>query len=371
MQSSKKTPNKTSPPISGKRTTTPVFTPESIVENTSNINAENNGVKSSKNNSDNANTPAFDNAKDPINKVKNGEIATIIKEDETKKEVTNKEVVNKEVVDKEVANKEVTNKEVVNKEVVNKEVVDKEVIDKEVIDKEAETNLPANSQAETQQKHAPAAGDLKPHNIAKTNKTKITKQHLYAGIIGGPDLSTIKFQKIIKTGFTGGIIVGYTLNKKWSIESGFYLDKKYYYTDGEYFSTKKIPLPSNIKIENANGYCNMTEVPLNIKYNFKASQKGNWFGIAGISSYFMKKEVYGYKLSTNGGVPWNHEYSYKTSSKNLASIVNLSAGYSYNIGKTGMFRIEPYIKIPFRGFGVGSLPIISSGVYLTFAKNLF
>ena len=89
-----------------------------------------------------------------------------------------------------------------------------------------------------------------------------------------------------------------------------------------------------------------------------------------MSYYFINKENYDYRYSIYGQQK-DSNLSVNDNSKIWASVLNISLGYSHNIGKTGSLRIEPYIKIPFRGIGVGSLPITSSGVYLGFTKNLF
>ena len=43
----------------------------------------------------------------------------------------------------------------------------------------------------------------------------------------------------------------------------------------------------------------------------------------------------------------------------------------HTLGKAGSLRVEPYLKIPVQGLGIGSLPIWSTGVYVSFVKNIF
>ncbi|MEO6329450.1 MAG: hypothetical protein ABIO55_10970, partial [Ginsengibacter sp.] len=136
------------------------------------------------------------------------------------------------------------------------------------------------------------------------------------------------------------------------------------------FSTKQVYIPSYTKIEDLDGYCNMTELPLNLKYDFKTNKKISWFALIGSSSYFMKKEFYKYRYLGYGRL-MEKELSYKNSSTRWASVINFGAGYSRKAGKTGTLRIEPYIKIPIKSVGIGSMPITSSGVNLGFTKNLF
>ena len=208
-------------------------------------------------------------------------------------------------------------------------------------------------------------------NIKKDNKNKKQKNNfLYAGVIVGPDISTVKFQRVKNTGLNMGIILGYQVTKKLSIETGVTWDKKFYYSKGEYFNTGKIYLPPNAKIINVNGNCKMIEVPINVKYNVKSSGKTTWSATVGLSSYFMKQESYSYTVVSTGA-PYPYNKTYKKSSQYLLSDMNVSAGYNHSLGKTGTLRFEPYIKIPLKGLGIGSLPITSVGINVGITKNIF
>ena len=208
----------------------------------------------------------------------------------------------------------------------------------------------------------------------KKNKTKNIqnkKQNsLYIGVVAAPDISFIKFQSVKSVGVNAGVILGYRFNKRLSVETGLFTDKKYYYTDGKYFNTGKIYLPANAKILNVFGDCRMLELPLNVRYNFKNISRSNWFAIAGLSSYFMKKENYNYDVVTTGQ-PYRHYSSYNSPSTAMFSIINAGLGYDRALGKVATLRIEPYLKIPLKGFGIGSLPIMSTGVNIGITKKLF
>ena len=70
---------------------------------------------------------------------------------------------------------------------------------------------------------------LKSNKIAKARKPTLKKtrsHYFYVGIIAGPDFSTVKLERIIKTGYTLGLMAGYAFNKNLSIESGLLIDKK-------------------------------------------------------------------------------------------------------------------------------------------------
>ena len=205
----------------------------------------------------------------------------------------------------------------------------------------------------------------------KSSPEKNKIHFFYAGVVGGVDVSTVEFQSVKSTGYTAGILLGYQLNKKLSIESGFLVDKKFYYTDGQDFSTKQIYINQNTSILNATGNCYMIEWPINLKYNWTSTQKSNWFSTLGMSSYFMKKENYDFTVEEYGSTWPTGWESYNNSTVNWFGVINLSAGYTHTLGKVGSLRVEPYLKIPVQGLGIGNLSIWSTGVYVSFVKKIF
>ena len=204
-------------------------------------------------------------------------------------------------------------------------------------------------------------------------KNKIVKNkapHLYAGIIGNIDISTIKFQSLSSPGTGAGIIVGYQLNKRWSIESGIYKQKKFYYTDAKYYNPANAYTAPTYKLLSVDGNCSMLEVPLNVKYDFKTSSKSRWFATTGISTYFMQKENYTYTSESWGRIT-KRNISYNNSSTAWLSVVNLSTGYQRQLGRSGALRLEPYLKVPVKGFGWGRLPIMSGGLNVGYVRKVF
>src|SRR5206468_704903 len=128
----------------------------------------------------------------------------------------------------------------------------------------------------------------------KKPKTGRENKKFYAGLMGGIDATTIKFQKIEDAGFSYGLLIGKELNRKWSVEAGYFIEGKYYYSEGKYFNTSKIAMPSNSWISDVSGNCKMIEVPVSVKYNFASNTTSDWFATLGASSYFMKQESYTY-----------------------------------------------------------------------------
>jgi hypothetical protein len=204
-----------------------------------------------------------------------------------------------------------------------------------------------------------------------TPKKQTTKaRKFYVGVIGGLDVSTVKYQQVKDHGFNAGILLGYQIKKRWSAEVLVMFDKKAYYTDAKYFDNSKAYLPYFTALKNLEGNCKMIEVALNGKYNFTTSDKKRWFATAGLSSYFMSSENYDYNYVYPNGTPYGRTATYNTHSNYWFSVVNLGLGYEHTIARKTMLRVEPYIKLPLAGVGIGKLPISSSGVNFAITRKL-
>ena len=205
-------------------------------------------------------------------------------------------------------------------------------------------------------------------NTKRSSKPK-SNHYFYVGLSAAPDVSFIHFQKTSVLGLGAGVLFGYQINKKLSVETGLMLDKKNYYTDGKYFDKSKLPYGNNISLKDVEGYCKMAEIPVNIRYTFSDNTTQSFYGLAGLSSYIMGKQFYEY------GYTWMTNYYNKIyrSDKVAAypfSVVNLGIGYEKKIGHNTNLRVEPYMKVPLAGLGAGSLKIASAGLYMTITKKI-
>jgi hypothetical protein len=203
---------------------------------------------------------------------------------------------------------------------------------------------------------------LRQDTVLSKPKEKVKVQKgLYAGILASPDFSTVKGQKVSNVGYNAGIIAGYRISRHLAVETGVLFERKYYYSEGSYFNTKKINPPADMKIINVDGWCKMIEIPLNVRYVFNIKQKSNWYVNAGVSSYIMSKESYDYKYEMYNTVS-TRNWSYNNATRNWFSIIHVGVGYEHRLGGIGTLRVEPYLKIPAGGVGIGKLPLTSGGL---------
>lgn len=199
----------------------------------------------------------------------------------------------------------------------------------------------------------------KDNNTPKTNKS--TDSKFSFALVGGMDASTVKFRYSSKAGINAGFMTGYHFNETWSLHTGVLFTKKNYSMAGEDFHAPKGSWVANYKLTMVEGYCNMWEIPLLIRYKFNGSAKRGFFLSTGISSYFMTRENYNYSYYWNGQ-PITRNSNYPTGNTHLLSILKLSGGWRKSIGPGTSILIEPYAALPLSGLGYGSIRLSSFGL---------
>ncbi len=207
-------------------------------------------------------------------------------------------------------------------------------------------------------------------NTANKKFISINKQRkLYIGFVAAPEFNQIKNQGIKKPGFDIGVIAGYKLSNKAFLETGVLLNKKNYFSDGKYFSMDKIgaAMPAGMEVMSLKGSSTFLQIPIKLKYDLLRKKNATIFSSAGISSYIITDEENDY-LTLLNGTEQQMKGSYKNVTKYFAATFDVSAGYENKIGKFTSVRIEPYVQIPLKGVGVGSMPVMSAGLHVGIIK---
>lgn len=192
------------------------------------------------------------------------------------------------------------------------------------------------------------------------------RRNFYIGLASGPEFNQIKDQGFEKTGFDAGVIAGYQFTKKLSFESGIFFSRKYYFTEGKYFN---MDMPG-IKLLSLQGSCTVLEIPLKLKYGILNQNKSILFSSAGLSSYIMLKEKNNYLMQVNS-TQQTMQASYDERCRYFAATIDVSIGYQHTLGTRTNLRIEPYLQLPLKGIGVGTVPVKSAGVHIGVTRSIF
>ncbi|MDQ3278243.1 MAG: PorT family protein [Bacteroidota bacterium] len=190
------------------------------------------------------------------------------------------------------------------------------------------------------------------------------KKRLYAGIVAGPDMSTVKFQQFSNTGFQAGVMVGYAFSDRFAVEAGALSSRKNYSSDGEYYKPEAAYAPpSYAKVVAVDGNCRMIEIPISLRYTVRRQKKHTWFAAAGFSSYLMQQEDYSldYLYPSSGNIA-THDYTYTDKDQYWLAALQVSFGYSTKLSRYANLRVEPYYALPLKGMGHGRMPVSSFGI---------
>lgn len=209
--------------------------------------------------------------------------------------------------------------------------------------------------------HPPVITDSLQKDSTITQPAKTTNSKFSIAIVAGMDASTVKYKYSDKAGINIGILAGYHFNNHWSMHTGVLFTKKNYTVAGEDFTAPKGSWVANYKLTMVDGFCDMWEVPLLLRYQFNGNKQRSFFLSAGISSYFMTRENYNYSYYWNGQ-PITRNSNYTEGNTHLLSILRLSGGWRKNIGAGTSLLVEPYASLPMGGVGYGSIRLSSFGL---------
>lgn len=180
----------------------------------------------------------------------------------------------------------------------------------------------------------------------------------------GAEASAVKFFSYPNSAVTAryGASIGFQLNKKISLQTGFYAGRKKYIGGAKDYHVKAGSYWSTVNIKKVDASCLVYDIPVTVRYNFVQKSALIFYGTAGLSSFIMKKEDYNYHYTYN-----NYYYvknkSY-TGNKNLFSVLSISAGVEKKLGTQFSFLAEPYLSFPLAGVGEGSVKLYSAGLQI-------
>lgn len=184
------------------------------------------------------------------------------------------------------------------------------------------------------------------------------------GISLAPGLTTVEeLSEFDKAGLDIGVQIEYFLVDRLSITTGAILTRKIYRTTD--LSEYQVPMgfwTNGVRPEQINADCNVIDIPLNLRYRVVEGPKTRFFISAGVSSYLMLSEIYGYDYSNMNQDPSNRWRSeFENENQHYFGVYNLSFGLARQVGKNISIEVEPYLKNSFGGVGWGKAQLKSTG----------
>ena len=179
-----------------------------------------------------------------------------------------------------------------------------------------------------------------PGNLPLQNLHTSYTPHFYLGASGGILMSQIKNQELKKPGYDIGLLVGYKINKKLSVETGLLFSKQNYFASGKYYNS----VTGGNTAKSLEGSRTAYEIPFKLNYYVLRNKTGSVFISGGVSSYIGVNDKILINVGENNpGPPQKLNYGMASY---LPSYLDFSLGYDHQFGRLTHIRIEPFVEIP-------------------------
>ena len=183
-------------------------------------------------------------------------------------------------------------------------------------------------------------------------------------LVGAAELSAVHLARLMPPGQSVGLQAEYRLGARLRVSTGLLRTNQIFDVRGADYHLPAGTAAPGATLQWVAGTAQVLDIPLNLRYDLLARPRSGWFASAGLSSVLMRGEHYRYDYLVNGQ-PEEQEASQVNGSRHPFSTLNLSIGYERALGLgPWSAQVEPFVKLPLRGVGMGQAMVSSIGVQL-------
>ena len=188
-------------------------------------------------------------------------------------------------------------------------------------------------------------------------------------LFANPEWSSVGLFEESKLGWSLGSRLGFQFADKFEFSAGVAYSRKIFKgSGGEY--TMEGGWIYDIEPMQMDSKCDVIEVPVGLSYYINGFRNDGFFVDAGISSYMLHSEWYGFDY--NDALLRPKEYVDVTKegeNKHLVGVGRFSIGYQKVLSDHTSIQVAPYLQFPLTGIGAGLVNVYSSGVQLAVKFN--
>tara|TARA_Y100001972_G_C7650015_1_gene326800 strand:- start:515 stop:1984 length:1470 start_codon:yes stop_codon:yes gene_type:complete len=206
-----------------------------------------------------------------------------------------------------------------------------------------------------------SSADLTPDDDVVPNNRKLFTYGIALGF--SPDFNSVGMKESMEVSGQAGLQFIITFRNRLSLATGAFYGKKKFITSGEnYFPPNEYwkRYTNGVIPEEVNGHIVVVDIPINLTYNWNPESRFQFISSIGVSNYFILSEDCTYKFSSyNPGTEYGWDSDEMT--REMFGVGNLSVGVMWYMKPRINIRVEPYIKIPLKEVGWGSVDLYSAG----------
>ncbi|TGE22041.1 hypothetical protein E5K00_17465 [Hymenobacter aquaticus] len=189
------------------------------------------------------------------------------------------------------------------------------------------------------------------------------------GLLYAPELSSGGWVQKAGLGSNLGVQLEYRFTDRLRVNVAALRAVKRYAARGSDYHPPAGYWTNYFTIDEVDATCNITDLPINLRYDVLRRANASAFASVGLSTLLMRNEQYRYGYDYNGKYVVR-DWSLAKGSNHWVSVVNLSVGYEHSLRGRWSAQGEPFVKIPLGGVGFGKVKLSSAGVFFNLKYSL-
>lgn len=182
------------------------------------------------------------------------------------------------------------------------------------------------------------------------------------GLVLNTDLTTVNLKNFTGPGSGIGLRGSYQFTDRLSLVTGVNRVNKVYLVTDE----GDVTLPAGVWDNNnfpdqIDAKCTVIEIPINVRFDLIKLPKGRIYGLAGLNSFLMNRELYEWEVSNGIYGSVTNDIDIRKENKHYFGVLNLSAGYQRRVGEHFSWGIESYYQSTLAGVGFYEISLKSLG----------
>jgi hypothetical protein len=179
-----------------------------------------------------------------------------------------------------------------------------------------------------------------------------------------PDYSKVNNNTFGRMGHNYQFIIDYKITSKLSLRTGIIQSLKLYDAyPKDYVWPVKWDMPSS-PLKEVTATCKMIDIPVALSYQLLEKGSNKFYTTVGITNYKMMNEKYEYWYDNDADPNLKLRKWEGSTGFISAGVVNMSLGLERKLTNFLSVQVEPFVKIPVKNVGLGSVKLLTTGLFL-------
>lgn len=196
------------------------------------------------------------------------------------------------------------------------------------------------------------------------DKKNLLKDRFILSLLLNTDLSTVKFDEFTNPGFGLGLKISFKVSDRFFVNGGVTKTSRIYdVNDREDYILPPWILDRQGWPEGIRAKCNITEIPIGLRYDLIKGEDWNFYGQLSSSTFLMDREIYDFRLTEaqQQQAGTLDRWEVENRNKHAFNIVGVTVGYEKYFSRRLGVGLEVYWQTTLNGIGIYTVNLNSLG----------